>query len=332
MDPEIEFLTRAVSIPSVTGDTHGCASFLLDWCMSRGMEARIDRGALVINPNARGLLLLGHLDTVPGSIPVRIEENVLWGRGSVDAKGPLCAALWALSESPDLWDRVMLVAVPDEEGDSSTAKRLRIEVPEMPAIVLEPGNWNGITISYRGRVLADLVARTRRSHSGYTEMFSTEIAVDVWNRLKETCDPRIVSFTGDIERTEMRLDIRYPAGSSPKLENTPGAYFYTLENTPPYRSDKGSPLVRSLLGSIREAGGTPSFKNKTGTSDMNVLGERWSAPIVAYGPGDSSLDHTDEERIDLSEYRRAIRVLKGTMQRILDRREGVIDPSRRIRS
>jgi len=317
MEPEIEFLNRIVGIPSVTGETRSCARSLLEWCKEKGMDAVVDRGALIVNPKAKGLLLFGHLDTVPGDISVRIEDGRLWGRGSVDAKGPLCAALWALSESPDLWDRVMLVAVPDEEGDSRTAKRLREEIPQMPTMILEPGNWDGITISYRGRILAALVARTQRTHSGFTEMFSTEIAVSRWNDLKQTCDPRIVSVAGDIERTEMRLDIRYPIGPSPLLEGSPGAYFYTLENTPPYRSDKGSPLVRSLLGSIRGQGGSPSFKNKTGTCDMNVLGERWSAPIVAYGPGDSSLDHTNDESIDLDEYIRAIRVLKGAMRRIL---------------
>src|SRR6185295_6779187 len=43
----------------------------------------------------RTVVLLGHIDTVPGSIPVRIESTadgeVLYGRGSVDAKGPLAA-------------------------------------------------------------------------------------------------------------------------------------------------------------------------------------------------------------------------------------------------
>ena len=39
---------------------------------------------------------------------------------------------------------------------------------------------------------------------------------------------------------------------------------------------------------------------------MNVVGPVWGCPIVAYGPGDSSLDHTPEERIDLGEYLRAV--------------------------
>jgi len=48
---------------------------------------------------------------------------------------------------------------------------------------------------------------------------------------------------------------------------------------------------------------------KTGTSDMNVVGPVWHCPIVAYGPGDSNLDHTPHEHILIEEYGRAIAVL-----------------------
>jgi LysW-gamma-L-lysine carboxypeptidase len=46
---------------------------------------------------------------------------------------------------------------------------------------------------------------------------------------------------------------------------------------------------------------------------MNVVGPVWGVPIVAYGPGDSALDHTPEERIHLGEYLRAIEVLREAL-------------------
>ncbi len=46
---------------------------------------------------------------------------------------------------------------------------------------------------------------------------------------------------------------------------------------------------------------------------MNVVGPLWSCPIVAYGPGDSNLDHTPDEHLDLAEYRTAI----ATLTRVL---------------
>jgi LysW-gamma-L-lysine carboxypeptidase len=71
--------------------------------------------------------------------------------------------------------------------------------------------------------------------------------------------------------------------------------------------------VRAFLPAIRAEGGKPRFKVKTGTADMNIVGPVWNCPIVAYGPGDSKLDHTPHERQDLDEYLRAIRVLAGAL-------------------
>ena len=52
---------------------------------------------------------------------------------------------------------------------------------------------------------------------------------------------------------------------------------------------------------------------KTGTSDMNVVAPIWKCPIVAYGPGDSSLDHTPNEHLQLDEYWKAVNVLEKTL-------------------
>ena len=78
-------------------------------------------------------------------------------------------------------------------------------------------------------------------------------------------------------------------------------------------SSKNTPLIRSFLKSIRAAGGKPTFKKKTGTSDMCVVGPAWNCPIVAYGPGDSHLDHTPNEHLFLNEYERSIDVLTAVL-------------------
>jgi LysW-gamma-L-lysine carboxypeptidase len=85
------------------------------------------------------------------------------------------------------------------------------------------------------------------------------------------------------------------------------------------KNSKNNELVRAMLAAIRSQGGEPRFKKKTGTSDMNVAAEAWAGvPIIAYGPGDSKLDHRPDERLDLEEYRRSIRVLETTIERLLD--------------
>jgi LysW-gamma-L-lysine carboxypeptidase len=46
---------------------------------------------------------------------------------------------------------------------------------------------------------------------------------------------------------------------------------------------------------------------------MNVLGPVWKCPVLAYGPGDSTLDHTPQEHIELAEFERAIDVLSKAL-------------------
>ena len=68
-------------------------------------------------------------------------------------------------------------------------------------------------------------------------------------------------------------------------------------------------IARGMIRAIRAAGGTPRFKVKTGTSDLNVLVPAWGCPGVAYGPGDARLDHTPEECVSVAELEHAVDVL-----------------------
>jgi LysW-gamma-L-lysine carboxypeptidase len=77
----------------------------------------------------------------------------------------------------------------------------------------------------------------------------------------------------------------------------------------PVRTDRSSPLARRFVNAIRDGEGAPRFKLKTGTSDLNVLVPAWHCPAVAYGPGDSRLDHTPGEHIDIVELEQAVDVL-----------------------
>ena len=49
---------------------------------------------------------------------------------------------------------------------------------------------------------------------------------------------------------------------------------------------------------------------------MNIVGPAWGCPIVAYGPGDSQLDHTPDERIVIEEYLQAIEILQTVLETI----------------
>jgi acetylornithine deacetylase/succinyl-diaminopimelate desuccinylase-like protein len=95
--------------------------------------------------------------------------------------------------------------------------------------------------------------------------------------------------------------------------------FYAEEAA--FQTARTTPLARAFIAAIRATGGQPSFKHKTGTSDMNVVGPSWGQNIVAYGPGDSHLDHTPQEHIGVAEYSQAIDALELVLRELALQRE-----------
>ena len=96
-----------------------------------------------------------------------------------------------------------------------------------------------------------------------------------------------------------------------------GAETQVLSGEPAVRVSKNSLLVRTFAKVIRHQGGRFRYVTKTGTSDMNVVAPVWDCPLAAYGPGDSRLDHTPEERVSLTEYLQSIGVLTSVLDELL---------------
>ncbi|MDR1623261.1 MAG: M20/M25/M40 family metallo-hydrolase, partial [Synergistaceae bacterium] len=113
-----ELLIRLVEIESVTDDEDRACDYLtrvlgsFGWAGARRDEA--GNVAATRGPSTgREMVLMGHIDTVPGGPPCRVEGDVLWGRGSVDAKGPLCAFIagGGAAAIPEGWRLTLIAAV-----------------------------------------------------------------------------------------------------------------------------------------------------------------------------------------------------------------------------
>ena len=64
---------------------------------------------------------------------------------------------------------------------------------------------------------------------------------------------------------------------------------------------------------IRTRQEEPRAKVETAASGMDTLAEVWQVPMAAYGPGDSRLDHADDEHIVLAACLRSIAVLSRAL-------------------
>jgi len=301
----------------------------------------------VMGEGPRQIVLLGHIDTVPGEIPVRVETHpdegaVLYGRGTVDAKGPLAAftdAVAALGTVPG-WQLVVIGAV-DEERESHGARHVVGRYRPAFAIIGEPSRWDRVTLGYKGSAWAEITVRRTLAHTAGQAESACEAAVQRWNAVLGWCETfnaerprafdrvlptlRAMSSGGDgfEEWASLRVGVRLPPDLLPEdwyerlrslvADATVTPVGYPI---PAYRADRRTPLVRAFLGAIRAAGGRPGFVVKTGTADLNIVAPVWGCPALAYGPGDSSLDHTPDEHIVLEEYRCAVEVLTGVLRHL----------------
>ena len=298
-------------------------------------------GSLGNGPNE--ILLLGHIDTVPGFITVERRGDALHGRGSVDAKGPLATFVSAAAQAGagEGW-KVTVIGAVGEEGNSPGARYVRDHYPPPRMVVIgEPSRWDHVTLGYKGSMWLDFRLEKSMAHSAARTNSAAEQAVAFWNQLQEYAAQRSAGQVkvfdqltpslrgmhsetdGFYEQARLSINLRLPldldcANMIAQIHALAGAAEVEIEDcVPAYRGEKNTPLVRAFLAAIRQVGGQPGFTLKTGTSDMNILGPAWGCPIAAYGPGDSDLDHTPEEHILVEEYLKGVQVLANALQLLM---------------
>ena len=300
------------------------------------------------------ILLCGHMDTVPGRIRVRKEGDYLFGRGSSDAKGPLLALLFAAASAQEKTGTVIFVGAVDEEGNATGIKSLTNDKPDVDyAIFGEPSGTKQITIGYKGRIAINLKINVENSaHASAPWLAKNAIhesslfVNEIKNVLESGQENKKKGMMLTATLTEIKgglshnitpkecnstIDIRIPVDMNCKLveekisktvreiarKQQVEAFYSIIDETEPFEAEHNSPLVRALtLGILDIEKNRPTLIRKTGTGDMNVIGNKLSIPVVTYGPGDPHAAHTIDEKISIDEYLRGIEVLKKTIQHL----------------
>ncbi|MEM3527439.1 MAG: M20/M25/M40 family metallo-hydrolase [Candidatus Bathyarchaeia archaeon] len=362
---EVKFLIDMLKLYSPSGGESAVAKYLRETLSRSNFDVRIDDTGNVIGTCGSGsptLLLCGHMDTVPGQLEVRLDGDLLYGRGAVDAKGPLASMIMG-SNIPDLNGKIVVACLVDEEGNGKGVKQLiKDNVQADYAIFGEPSGACNITIGYKGslHVYVECITPTAHSSAPWLSSNAIEKTYEFWDNIKgynfdcDIAESRFYSVTSCLtalkgggtpglipSRCEAEIDIRTPPQTAPeKIIKTiiELAQDYERRNPdvkikirdagyiPAFEADPRSILVRALRYSIRKVcGRTPILLKKTGTGDMNELGSKLNIPMVAYGPGDSHLDHTPNEHISISEYLTSIRVYREAIPMIFKLHRNVGD-------
>ncbi|MBV5347232.1 M20/M25/M40 family metallo-hydrolase, partial [bacterium] len=152
---DFETLVGLVSQYSPSGQERGAVEWLVTRMKSLGYDdAFVDEAGNAVGVMGNGskqVVLLGHIDTVPGEIPVRVDDGILYGRGSVDAKGPLASFVDAVAKvgAKDGWQFVVIGAV-EEERNSEGARFVATQYKPDFAIIGEPNQWDRMALGYKG--------------------------------------------------------------------------------------------------------------------------------------------------------------------------------------
>ena len=354
----VKTLERALKLYTPSLREKSLADFLATVCEDLGFrDIHTDDVGNIIATKGSGspkIMLCGHMDTVPGRIRVRKEDDYIFGRGSSDAKGPLIAMLFAAASVEENNGTVTFVGAVDEEGNATGIKNLTNDKPDVDyAIFGEPSGTKQITIGYKGRIAINLkisVGDSAHASAPWLAKNAIEESSLFVNEIKDKLESgqenktkgmmltaTITEIKGGLSHNvtprecDSTLDIRIPVGTSCKSveekisevvkeiskKQQVEAFYSIIDETEPFEAEHNSPLVRALtLGILDIEKNRPTLIRKTGTGDMNVIGNKLSIPVVTYGPGDPHAAHTTDEKISIDEYLRGIEVLKRTIQHL----------------
>jgi LysW-gamma-L-lysine carboxypeptidase len=318
-------------------------------------QAHIDSVGNVIAVKGAGdpkIMLCGHMDTVPGEIPVKVKDGYIYGRGASDAKAALIAMLLAASEFRKQRGTIIFAAVVDEEGNATGVKQLvKNKLPLDYAIFGEPSGIEKITIGYKGRLsirLACDVGNSTHASAPWLAKNSIEEIYDFWNAIKSeisltgnenksrsnSISCSLTEITGGSshnvtpQKCKITIDIRIPTTTTCNnvqeqlkgiieriaADKSVKATYRIEDKTEPFESNHSSPLVRALSLSIIDVCKRHAILvRKTGTGDMNVLGNALAIPVVTYGPGEAHASHTANEHVETTEYVSSIDVFSRAL-------------------
>jgi acetylornithine deacetylase len=232
-----------VEVPSVTGDESAAMVRLAELAEALGLEARVVvhdlaalrerpgypgeeaarvalHGVVVTRPGPEGgprICLDGHVDVVPpGTARWRddpwsgtIADGVIHGRGSVDMKGGLIAALHAMAAVAEPAGEVVLFGVASEEdGGLGTFAALEADARFDAALIPEPTGF-AVVCAQAGALTFTGVVPGRAAHAAMR--LEGVSAIDRYIGVHEALAAHEAQLNRDVEHALMaRLALPYP--------------------------------------------------------------------------------------------------------------------------
>jgi acetylornithine deacetylase/succinyl-diaminopimelate desuccinylase-like protein len=266
------------------------------------------------------VLLTIHMDTVPGDLPVEVRNGRLYGRGAVDAKGPMACMIAAAERAVQqgITDFALAFNV-GEETDFAGITKIVDTIKPGCVLVGEPTCLR-LRTAQKGILECELLAKGRSAHAATPGRGSCAITtlMDVLRSIQR------LPLSTDVLLGKSTVSIgTLKGGSAVNMVAANASATFSLRYGPKDRDirtqimkilpanvrmrvicDYGSCIVEDAalldrLGKVLQPYADVEAIAKPGFTEMYF----WSkvAPTVVIGPGDDSSEHTDDENILLDD-------------------------------
>ena len=364
-----KYLRDIIAIPSVTGHEGLIKDHLARTFEEIGLDVElqhVDRDRYnVIGRLGKGpikLMLCIHTDVIPPldetlwhspPFEATVKDGRIYGRGAVDAKGPLAAAMEALLRIKNsgfhLNDSVAIAAVVEEETGRSLGARKLMEKysPEM-GIIMEPTGLR-ISTAHKGAIRPVITIHGRSAHSSSPEkgVNAINIAAQVLKELElyrgkvmEAADPMLGRSSLEVtmiqggerinvvpEKCQIYVDRRLIPG-----ETVEGAFnaldeviksvgsrtkadisLKLLCSYPTSRTDENERIVTIVKDALERKGLTSTPMGFPAGCDMHAFVAK-GIPTVILGPGGIYQAHTIDEYIEKDDLRLGVEVYEDIIK------------------
>jgi acetylornithine deacetylase len=331
---EITFLRELVAIPSVSGNELPAAEFVELTARRLGLDVVRDETSVrvAVGDEAAGptLAFATHLDVVPPGegwardpfVPV-IEGDLLFGRGSGDAKASVAAMLHALADlaGRPLAGRALGLFTYGEETRNATMPMAVERAGRLDAaLVGEPTNLQ-LAVAQRGLMMVDLLAHGDQHHAGYAggNGFVNAIALLAREivKLDGIVAERIHPVLGMTTVTPTMLE----AGVSRNVTPPMARAVLDIRSTPAWSHDELAAALSERLDCEVVVTSTRLVPSETPSGSRLLAAAQSVAPdaecygsptcsdwcylrhldAIKVGPGTSRRSHTPDESVNLSE-------------------------------
>jgi acetylornithine deacetylase len=317
VDP-IQLTRQLVEIESTSGNEGACGAFLETYLRAQGY--RTDRIPVPGQPHRFNvyaiaanmvedpdIVLSTHMDTVPPYVPLREDDENLYGRGTCDAKGIIAAETAAAEHLRNDGVRVALLFLVGEELDSAGAKAANLDPRGSRFMINGEPTESRVALASKGTLRLTLTAHGKMAHSAYPELGDSAVhklvaaLADVLKVPLPTspdagpCTLNIGKISGGYapnviaDKAEAKVLVRLIGPSKPILDAITAAVAGRVS----IATEPENPFIR-----FDPPAGFPTMVASFAT-DVPSL-SAWGKPVL-FGPGSIHVAHTPDEKISKRE-------------------------------